>query len=75
MYVQFINTDGYWRSYGDNTHASSRDSRYFFTSLEDAEDVVRMVKKQFERKTYVQIVDFVHVYEVGADDNCASWER
>ena len=75
VYVQYINCAGYWKEFGNNTHASCRDSKYFFTSVEDAADVLEMFKEIFSRKTYVQFIDFVHVYEVGADDNCASWER
>lgn len=75
VYAQFINTDGRWREYGNNTHVTCRDTKYFFTSAEDAEDVLRMFMGVFRRREYVQTVDFVHVYEVGNDDNCASWER
>lgn len=75
IYVQYINSYGYWKEHGNNNHTLCRDSKYFYTSLRDADKVAEVVLDVFRKKPYVQTVDFVHVYEVGNDDNCASWER
>lgn len=73
VYVEYLNDDGHWKKYGDNNHHVTKQTRYFYTSMNEAADVAEMVFTLWRKKEYVQMVDFVHVWEVGNDDNCASY--
>lgn len=73
VYVEYLNDNGVWRTYGDNNHYVTKHTRYYYTSMNEAAEVAEAVFTLWRKKEYVQMVDFVHVWEVGNDDNCASY--
>lgn len=73
VHVRYIGSDGWEHQRGDNNHYLTRSSIFHWSASEDAREVAEEVFVHWRKKPYVQMVTFVHVWEVGNDDNCASY--
>lgn len=73
VHVRYIGSDGWEHMKGDNNHYLTRSSMFFWSDSAVAAEVAEEVFRHWRSKPYVQMVTYVHVWEVANDDNSASY--